>query len=315
MSNELSIHHTTGKTVYFAVRSGGSFALAAGGGLEAYNADHWADYAIAAAEIGATSIYQASMSGGLSAGTYAIEVYEQSGGSPAVADPFLGPGAIAWSGTVEIQPFDPDASSVTVGGYASGQDPKTLVETAGGQLATLHDLRPDNKPTVDAGGKQAAKFDWTADVSSKPTIGTSMFDPASQTVKATDHNGAYVATYSGQVNLASGVSSVLVNVDGLGDEIAIVQERTNNLPNNPAAVGDVPTAAQVADAVLSRDVSNVEASAPLASLVTLVLATTNKANAADNPGYLTVYQTNGTTEHVRIPISIDVDAAPIEGIG
>lgn len=294
MSNELSIHHTTGKTVYFAVRLGGSFALAAGGGLEPYNADHWTNYAVSGAEISATGIYQASMPGGLSAGTYTIEVYEQSGGSKSPADPFLGPGTVAWSGTAEIQPFNPGASSVTVGAYLSGQDPKTLVETAGGQLATLYGLRPDHKPTVDSAGKQAAKFDWAADVSSKPTIGTSTFDPAAQTVKATDSAGAAIATAA---------------------NLAAVKTKTDNLPAQPAATGDIPTATQVADAVLSRNVSNVEATAPRGCLTTLVLATTTKSNTAANPGYLTVYRTNGTTEHVRIPIAIDPDAAPIEGIG
>ena len=297
MANELSIHHVTGKAVYFVVRSGGSFAKKLINGmwmLETYNAGNWTDYAIAGTEIGATGIYQATVAGGLPAGTYSIEVHEQSGGSPAVSDPFLGPGTLVWSGVYEIQAFDPTVSPVTVGGYASGQDPKTLIETSGGQLDTLFGLRPDYKPTVDANGKQAAKYDWAADVSSKPTIGTSTFDPASQTVKATDGAGTALATAA---------------------NLATVKAKTDNLPAQPAATDDIPTATQVADAVLSRDVANVEAAAPDACLVTLVLATTAKANTADNPGYLTVYQTNGTTEHVRIPIAIDPDAAPIEGIG
>ena len=78
---------------------------------------------------------------------------------------------------------------------------------------------------------------------------------------------------------------------------------------------NIPTADQAADAVLSRNVSNVEASSPQTSLVTLVLATTNKANTVDNPGYLKIYRTDGVTEHVSIPISIDPNADPIEGVG
>ena len=114
MANELSIHYVTGKTtVYFVVRLGGNFALAGGGGLEAYNASHWTNYAIAAAEIGATGIYQASMPVGLSAGNYAVEAYERLGGSPSPGDTWLGAGVLAWSGSAEIRPVDvSDAAAI-----------------------------------------------------------------------------------------------------------------------------------------------------------------------------------------------------------
>lgn len=76
-----------------------------------------------------------------------------------------------------------------------------------------------------------------------------------------------------------------------------------------------PTAEQIADAVLSRNVANVEAASPRTSLATAILATTNKSNTDDHEGFLTVYRTDGVTEHVRIPISVNPDADPIEGIG
>ena len=153
MANELSIHYVTGKTtVYFVVRLGGNFALAGGGGLEAYNASHWTNYAIAAAEIGATGIYQASMPVGLSAGNYAVEAYERLGGSPSPGDTWLGAGVLAWSGSAEIRPVD-------------------------------------------------------------------------------------------------------------ASDAAAIKLKTDNLPAQPAATGDVPTANAIADAVLSRNVSGVEAAA------------------------------------------------------
>ena len=43
--------------------------------------------------------------------------------------------------------------------------------------------------SLTADGKQTVKYDWTMDVSNKPTIGTSTFDPTSTTVKATDGSG------------------------------------------------------------------------------------------------------------------------------
>ena len=259
MANELSIHDAAGKTtVYFVVRLGGSFALAGGGGVEAYNASHWANYAVAAAEIGATGIYQASMPAGLSAGNYAVEAYDRLGGSPSAGDTWLGAGSLAWSGTAEIR-------------------------------------------LVNAGGKQAATLDWSADVTNKPTIGTSTFDPSSQTVKATDGSGAALATAAGQTSIASAAAAIKL--------------KTDNLPASPAATGDVPTASLIANAVLSHNVSSVEAAAGRTSLTTLVLAATNKANTEDHAGFLTVYRTGGITEHARIPISINPTAAPIEGVG
>jgi hypothetical protein len=207
MANELSIHYVAGKTtVYFVLRQGGNFALAGGGGLEAYNASHWTNYAISAAEIGATGIYQASMPVGLAAGNYAVEACERLGASPSPGDTWLGAGALAWNGTAEIRP---------------------------------------------------------ADVS----------------------------------------------------DAAAIRLKTDNLPAQPAATGDVPTVNAIADAVLSRNVSGVEAAAGRTSLTTLVLAATNKANTEDHPGFLTVYRTDGVTEHTRIPISISPTAAPIEGVG
>jgi hypothetical protein len=76
-----------------------------------------------------------------------------------------------------------------------------------------------------------------------------------------------------------------------------------------------PTAEEIADAVLSRSVSHVEAAAVRSCLATVVLAAVNKANTADHAGYLTVYRTDGVTEHTRIPIAASAGAAPIEGIG
>jgi hypothetical protein len=81
------------------------------------------------------------------------------------------------------------------------------------------------------------------------------------------------------------------------------------------AFDTAPAADEIADAVLARSVSNVENTAPQASLTTLVLAAVNKANTEDNAGYLTVYRTDGATEHVRIPISVDPTAVPIDGVG
>ncbi len=113
----------------------------------------------------------------------------------------------------------------------------------------------------------------------------------------------------------SAVAGIGTNLTTILAAVEAIEAKTNHLPTNPAAVGDVPTAVQVADAVLSRGVANVEAAAPQTCLATLLLATTNKSNTEAHEGYLTVYRTDLVTEHVRLPISTDANAAPIDGIG
>ena len=70
-----------------------------------------------------------------------------------------------------------------------------------------------------------------------------------------------------------------------------------------------------ADSILTRAISGVESTADDVSLATMILSTVNKANTTDNAGFLTVYETDGISEHVQIPISTTGDADPIDGVG
>jgi hypothetical protein len=82
-----------------------------------------------------------------------------------------------------------------------------------------------------------------------------------------------------------------------------------------AQAAAIPTANQVADAILARNVSNVESTAPQTSLTTAILAITNKSNTFAHAGYLTIYRTDCLTEHARIAVSTDSNAEPIDGVG
>jgi hypothetical protein len=74
-----------------------------------------------------------------------------------------------------------------------------------------------------------------------------------------------------------------------------------------------PSAATVADTILSRALTTAEATAGTISLCTLVLALTGKASVSG--GVLTVYRSNGSTVHATIPVASDAAAEPIVGIG
>jgi hypothetical protein len=69
----------------------------------------------------------------------------------------------------------------------------------------------------------------------------------------------------------------------------------------------------IADAVLSRDVSQVEANAAEHSLCYTVLVM-SESNTTAHAGKLTVYRTDGTTEFVRKTIASAGGAAAITGV-
>lgn len=69
-----------------------------------------------------------------------------------------------------------------------------------------------------------------------------------------------------------------------------------------------------ADALLKRDVDQVEATAPVHSLTTVALAVASKV-ADDGLGNVVVYRTNGTTAHMTKAITTDAALDPIKTAG
>jgi len=69
----------------------------------------------------------------------------------------------------------------------------------------------------------------------------------------------------------------------------------------------------VADAVLARDASYAEPTGEEHTLRFLILMAT-QSNTVDNPGFITVYQTDGVTEVCQKAITSDGDADPMTGI-
>ena len=70
--------------------------------------------------------------------------------------------------------------------------------------------------------------------------------------------------------------------------------------------------ASIADAVLSRDVSQVEAEAPEHSLCTVVLAALESTISSTE---WIIKRTNGETIHVTKTVTTDANAEPITGVG
>lgn len=125
----------------------------------------------------------------------------------------------------------------------------------------------------------------TADVS-----GLSTFDPANDTVASV----TTVGSVSGAV----------------GSVTASVTVGTNNDKTGYSLTTAPPTATEVADAVLSRDVSNVEGAAGSHSLCTVILASQESSVSGTS---WTIRKTDGSTYLVKT-VTTDGDAEPITGV-
>lgn len=89
-----------------------------------------------------------------------------------------------------------------------------------------------------------------------------------------------------------------------------IRAKTDNLPAAPAAVGDIPTAVQNADALLGRNVSGGSSTGRTVKQALHVLR--NKSAVA--AGTLTVYDTDDATSSWTATVSSDAAADPITGI-
>ena len=96
----------------------------------------------------------------------------------------------------------------------------------------------------------------------------------------------------------------------LDTEIAAIKAKTDNLPAAPAAVGDIPTDVQNADALLNRNVSGGSSTGRTVKQALHVLR--NKSAVA--AGTLTVYDIDDTTSSWTAAVSSDAAADPITGI-
>lgn len=101
MANELQVDATTGRTIYFLVRSAVA-TIWNGATLVAYATANLGTYAIAATEQGTASGYYVANMPAVAAGVYYIIAKIQAGGSPAEGDLTIGGGPMEWSGTAPL---------------------------------------------------------------------------------------------------------------------------------------------------------------------------------------------------------------------
>ncbi len=129
-------------------------------------------------------------------------------------------------------------------------------------------------------------------------------------VKSADSGATQIARVGADGDTLETLSDQIDTVDGVADAIKL---KTDNLPASPAATGDIPSATSIADAVLKRDVDQVEATAPIDSLASVVLKNTSKVT--DDAGTLKTYRTDRATLHMSQVLDTDASAEPITEIG
>ncbi len=129
-------------------------------------------------------------------------------------------------------------------------------------------------------------------------------------VKSADSGATQIARVGADSDTLETLSDQIDTVDGIVDAIKL---KTDNLPASPAATGDIPTETEIADAVLKRDVDQVEATAPIDSLASVVLKNTSKVT--DDAGTLKTYRTDRATLHMSQVLDTNASAEPITEIG
>jgi hypothetical protein len=130
-------------------------------------------------------------------------------------------------------------------------------------------------------------------------------------VSATDHPGLYRLDIADAV-FASGAWSAVVTITGTGLDPADLEFVLVGI--DPKATTLPATANNaIADAILSRNVSNVEGSAAEHTLCTVVLAMLEN-DAVTTPGSLLIYRTNVVTVHATKTLTTDPAAEPITGV-
>lgn len=193
MAKEISTVSTTGRVLYAVILNGaGQFWYTVGSAFEAYNASHWASYAIALTEQGASGIYLGDFPAA-AFGEYRVAIFVRVGGASAVGDTALATGTLRWTGAAEAPYVLADASgrvdvgkvfgtAQTAGDLIAGQNTiASYIDTEVAAIKARTDLIP-NSPAA---------------VGSPMTLGT---DAVSAAALASDAVAELVAAIFGQVS-------------------------------------------------------------------------------------------------------------------
>jgi hypothetical protein len=101
MLNPIEIAYQSGMTLYAVIHNKDG-TVWNGSAWEAYNPSHWTTYAVALSEQAQSGYYSAAAPAGIGTSLTTECVYNQQGGSPAIADALAGPISIGASQGVDV---------------------------------------------------------------------------------------------------------------------------------------------------------------------------------------------------------------------
>lgn len=218
MAKEITGTYTPGVTTLYAVlKIAGT--MYNGSSFEAPLTANWGNYDLALTESDSTGHYYLDMPAGLDAGLYEFVLYNRAGGSPAPTDPRWGSGVIYWDGSQDVGTQLLLSRLGTPAGVSMSADIAAVKSETAEILTDTGTTLPATLGTIEG------KID-TVD-----TVVDAILVDTDATIPAT-----------------------LVTIAGYIDtEVAAIKAKTDNLPASPAAVGDIPTTAAIADKVLGRN--------------------------------------------------------------
>lgn len=214
--------------------------------------------------------------------------------------------------------WDALTSALTTVGSVGKLIVDNLNATVSSRLASASYTAP-----LDAAGTRTAVGLASANLDTQLTAIDDYLDTEVAAIKAKTDNLPAAPAATGDcltaaaVRTAVGLASAnldtqLTTIDDLLDtEVAAIKAKTDLIPAAPAAVGDIPTAIQNADALLNRDVSNTEAGAALHSLTSVILKLCSRFVGSTGR----TYRTNGSTVHMTQTPTTDAAADPITELG
>jgi len=153
-------------------------------------------------------------------------------------------------------------------------------------------------PTLAAGDVLVATDDGApANITTLPVVDADFTKRVKVSLSASEMNGDSITVIFSDAagaewcDLILNLQTVANQLDDVATTDAAIKAKTDNLPAAPAATGDIPTAAQIVDAMYRRRI---------------VL---NR-----DAGTVTVYAADGTTVIATGPLTTDVDGAPIASV-
>lgn len=110
----------------------------------------------------------------------------------------------------------------------------------------------------------------------------------------------------------SALEAAIAAIDTTSD-VAAIKAKTDNLPAAPAATGDIPTAAEIAAEVLTRDIAieGDEDTAGVHTLTAIILKLTSRFKATTGE----TYKSDGSTVFMTQTPTADAGADPITELG